>query len=324
LPSDTFLNQAPAMRIVFMGTPDFAVPTLERLVESPHTVQGVVTAPDKPAGRGRQLKAPPVKQYAEAQALPVLQPQSLKAPAFQAELQRWAPELAVVVAFRMLPPSVWQIPAQGTINLHASLLPAYRGAAPINWAIINGETETGLTTFLIDEQIDTGQLLLQERFELPLAWTAGNLHDYMQERGAELVLRTVNGLAAGTLRPQPQPTTADAPTAPKLTKTNTQIDWHQPRRRLYDLIRGLCPVPAAWTQLAGQQLKVYGARLADPPEAPEQPAQPGALVCQDGALYAGAADGWLRLHDLQLAGRKRMTDEALLRGYTPPVAHFDR
>ncbi len=229
------------MRIVFMGTPDFAVPSLDILVKAGYEIGAVVTVPDKPAGRGQKLRPSPIKAYAESASLPILQPVKLRDPAFIQALQDLQPDLMVVVAFRMLPEMVWSIPRIGTFNLHASLLPDYRGAAPINWVIINGETRTGATTFFIDKQIDTGNMLLKTALDIPLDWTAGDLHDALMVQGAELVLETVKGIAAGQLEAKPQDDSLFQHHAPKIFKENCQINWAQPAQQVYNFIRGLSP-----------------------------------------------------------------------------------
>ena len=308
------------MRIIFMGTPDFAVPSLAILHESRHEVVGVVTAPDRPAGRGRKLRPSPIKAYAEAQGLPVLQPVKLRDPAFIDALRALQPDLMVVVAFRMLPEVVWSIPARGTFNLHASLLPDYRGAAPINWVIVNGETRTGLTTFLIDKQIDTGNLLLQAPVDIQPQWTAGDLHDQMMDKGAQLVLRTVDGLAQETLRPQPQDEAAFQHAAPKIFKEDCQLDWNQPAEAVHNRIRGFSPYPGAWTTLAGDLLKVYRSELTG--EATE--AKPGSVQATKDELRIACGDQWLRLLDLQLAGKKRLPVHDFLRGFKEPLAELGK
>lgn len=311
------------MRIVFMGTPEFAVASLQKLHESELEIAAVVTAPDKPAGRGRKLQASAVKEYAQLQDLPVLQPTNLKSAAFQEALREFGAQVFVVVAFRMLPHTLWSIPPKGTFNLHASLLPHYRGAAPINWAIINGETETGLTTFLIDREIDTGKLLLQERVPLPEDFDAGQLHDVLKERGAALVLETCRGLRDGSLNPQPQPTGGEFKAAPKLFTADCQVNWQQPAKTVYNFIRGLSPYPLAWSTLDGKRMKFYkplgyanrGELLPG--------ARPGSFdLRQGGELWVKAGEGIVRLNHLKMEGKKRMPAEELFRGYTPEEKQF--
>lgn len=300
------------MRILFMGTPDFAVPSLDILVQHGYDVVAAITAPDRPAGRGKKLRPSPVKKAAEAHAIPVLQPEKLRDPALVQALRDLQPDLAVVVAFRMLPEVVWAIPRLGTFNLHASLLPDYRGAAPINWALINGETRTGATTFLIDKQIDTGNLLLQREVEVPDTWTAGDLHDHLMREGAELVLKTVQGLTAGRLRPKPQDDSLAIHAAPKIFKDDCRIDWQQPAERVYHFVRGLSPYPTAWTTLGGEVFKVYRAM----PSAREEDAAPGELRSDPatGLLEVACGQGWLRLLEVQVPGKKRMAAADFLRG----------
>ncbi|MEM9985830.1 MAG: methionyl-tRNA formyltransferase [Bacteroidota bacterium] len=301
------------MRIIFMGTPNFAVPSLNILAQSSHEVVAVVTAPDRPAGRGRRLKASAVKEAAQKLAIPVLQPEKLRGPDFNARLQSLKPDLMVVVAFRMLPQMVWSLPRLGTFNLHASLLPDYRGAAPINWALINGEERTGATTFLIDAKIDTGNILLQRELKVPNTWNAGDLHDALMVMGAELVLETTEGLDQGTLKPKPQDDTLFRHPAPKIFKEDCEIDWHKPAKELYDLIRGLSPYPGARTTFNGEALKVYGSEPLDH----DQTAPPGTLMVDRTAktLAVACGTGWLQLTTLQMAGKKRMSVTDLLTGY---------
>lgn len=309
------------MKIVFMGTPDFALPSLQALHRSAHEVVGVVTVADKPSGRGRKLRPSPVKQFALDHDLPLLQPEKLRNPAFLEALAAWQADLFVVVAFRMLPKLVWAMPRVGTINLHASLLPDYRGAAPINWVLIRGERQTGLTTFLIDQQIDTGNLLLQETVDIPPNWTAGELHDHMMQRGAELVLRTANGLEAGTLTPRPQDDSLFIHKAPKIFPEDCQIDWDQPAEVVHNFIRGLSPFPAARTQLDGKGLKVYRSRRSDLPA--DQ--TPGGLLVPDDrqTLAVACTDHYLYIDELQLAGKKRMPTQAFLLGYKDKLERLE-
>ncbi|MBC7892282.1 MAG: methionyl-tRNA formyltransferase, partial [Sphingobacteriaceae bacterium] len=240
-----------------MGTPDFAVASLRHLVEAGCQVVAVITAPDKPAGRGHHLQQSAVKQYAASVGLPVLQPEKLKNAEFLEELQSYHADLQVVVAFRMLPEVVWAMPPLGTFNLHASLLPQYRGAAPINWAIINGETETGVTTFFIRQEIDTGPLLFQETEPIHPDDTAGTLHDRLMQHGAALVLKTVQAIEAGEYPDLPQSEARDLKKAPKIFKETGEIDWNQPAETVRNFVRGLSPYPAAWTTLSGKVLKIF-------------------------------------------------------------------
>ncbi len=308
------------LRIVYMGTPDFAVESLRRLVEGGYHVVGVVTMPDKPVGRHQnELSSSPVKRYAVEQGLPVLQPERLKDETFLEELRALRADLQVVVAFRMLPEVVWNMPPRGTFNLHAALLPQYRGAAPINWAVINGDTQTGVTTFFLDHEIDTGNVI--KRVPVPILDTdnAGDVHDKLMDLGAQLVLETVDDILAGDIRPIPQEElTSSEPLrpAPKIFKETCRIDWNGGVKQTYDFIRGLSPYPAAWTELVcgGKRsvLKVYASEkeFCRPDEAP------GTLVT-DGhkTLKAALHDGYLHLRELQLAGKKRMSAEQFLNGF---------
>lgn len=304
------------LKIVFMGTPEFAVASLDALVQAGCTIVGVVTAPDKPAGRGMKLQESAVKKYAVEKGLHVLQPEKLRNPQFLEELKSLGADLQVVVAFRMLPEVVWNMPPMGTINVHGSLLPHYRGAAPINWAIINGEPETGVTTFKLKHEIDTGDVLLQEHIPIGENETAGELHDRMKEVGAALLVRTVQGLAEGSLTEMPQVSMvgneASIKHAPKIFTETSRIDWSQPTDQIHNLIRGLSPYPAAFTQLHGKGLKVFRSEkeITSPAHAP------GELVT-DGKHYLkiAAADGYIHLKEVQLEGKKRMNIEDFLRGF---------
>lgn len=301
-------------RIVFMGTPEFAVAILDKLVSEGCQVVGVVTAPDKPAGRGMQLTPSAVKKYALEKGLHILQPPKLKAPEFLAELAALNADLQVVVAFRMLPETVWNMPPLGTINLHASLLPKYRGAAPINWAIINGEQETGITTFKLQHAIDTGDVLMQQTIPIRDDETAGELHDEMKNLGASLVHQTLQQYVAGALKPKPQADLGDPaalPSAPKIHTDTCKIDWTKSVKAVYDLVRGLSPYPAAFTFLEGKLLKVFKSEMKM-----AKVSQPGSYE-SDGKTYLrfAAADGWLYLTEIQLEGKKRMAIEDFLRGH---------
>lgn len=304
-------------RIVFMGTPDFAVAVLEKLVAEKCHVVAVVTAPDKPAGRGMQLSQSAVKQYAVQHGLKVLQPVKLKDPEFLAELHQLKADVQVVVAFRMLPEQVWNMPPLGTINLHASLLPKYRGAAPINWAIINGEKETGITTFKLQHAIDTGDVLMRQKISIRSDETAGELHDEMKALGAQMVYDTLDGYCNGSLKAVPQKelqvdTISDIPEAPKLHTETCKIDWQKNAQEVFNLIRGLSPYPGAFTFLNEKMLKVYSAKVE------EGPVSTGAGKFEtDGKTYLrfAAADGWIYVKELQLEGKKRMFVEDFLRGY---------
>lgn len=294
-----------------MGTPEFAVASLNALVEAGCNVVGVVTAPDKPAGRGMQLQQSAVKQYAVSKNIPVLQPEKLKAPAFLDELAALKADLQVVVAFRMLPEVVWNMPPMGTINVHGSLLPQYRGAAPINWAIINGESATGVTTFQLQHAIDTGNMLMQEVIPITDTMTAGELHDTMKMVGANLLVETIKGLVAGSIQAKPQHDAADLKHAPKLFTSNCTIDWHKPVHEVYNLMRGLSPYPGALTQLNGKILKIYRAEKIMKTVAET----PGTFVSDNQThIDVACTDGYLRLTEIQLEGKKKMAVSDFLRG----------
>ncbi len=303
------------MRIVFMGTPDFAVASLAALVEAGQKVVGVITAPDKPAGRGQKLQQSAVKKYALAHHIPVLQPEKLKNPDFLAQLAAWKADLQIVVAFRMLPQVVWDMPQHGTVNLHASLLPQYRGAAPINHAIINGETQSGVTTFLLQHEIDTGNILFTEQVDIEPDDTAGDLHDKLMEVGAALLLKTVLAIEGGKVTPHPQEALAagiELRHAPKIFKPDCEIDWKQPIARVHNLIRGLSPYPTAFTELDGKTLKIFKAKM----ETVHHDSRPGAYL-SDGKTYLKFAcmDGYIHLLEVQIEGKKRMDIAEFLRGY---------
>ncbi|QJB36181.1 methionyl-tRNA formyltransferase [Chitinophaga oryzae] len=297
-----------------MGTPDFAVASLDILVENGFNIVGVITAPDKPAGRGLQLQESAVKKYAVSKGLPVLQPEKLKNPEFIAQLAALKADLQVVVAFRMLPEVVWNMPPEGTINVHASLLPNYRGAAPINWAIINGETVSGVTTFKLQHEIDTGDILLADKVTIREDETAGELHDELMHTGARLLLKTVQAIAAGNAQETPQANipAADIKHAPKIFKETCQIYWNEPLDKIYNLVRGLSPYPAAWTTLQGKSIKIYRAH-----KEPGKPSIAPGEFDTDQKTYVrmAAPDGYLYLDEVQLEGKKRMDIEAFLRGY---------
>lgn len=306
------------MRIVFMGTPEFAIPSLRVLVDHGYEVVAVVTAPDRPSGRGQVLTPSPVKEFAVSCGLHVLQPEKLKDPAFLEALAATKPDLAVVVAFRMLPEVVWSMPTKGTLNLHAALLPDYRGAAPLNWALINGETKTGATTFFIDQQIDTGAILLKTEVDIPHDWNAGDLHDAMMERGATLVLETVRAIESGTVHPQPQDEKAFVHPAPKIFKEYCRIDWNRKASELYNFVRGLSPYPAAWTLLNGKVLKIYQVTEGTV----EWEGRPGSLhLTGKNELWVKCGEGALRIDSLQLEGKKRMDTAAFLLGHREGLDH---
>lgn len=311
------------LRIVYMGTPDFAVESLRCLVEGGYNVVGVITMPDKPAGRGHKLQYSPVKQYALEHNLPLLQPEKLKDETFVEALRAWKADLQIVVAFRMLPEVVWNMPRLGTFNLHASLLPQYRGAAPINWAVINGDTETGITTFFLKHEIDTGEVIQQVRIPISDTDDVGTVHDKLMTLGGRLVVETVDAILNGTVKSIPQEEMAvvgELRPAPKIFKDTCRICWNQPVKRIYDFVRGLSPYPAAWTELefpGGEKLvvKVFETeKLIQPHDV-----QPG-TVQTDGKSYlrVAATDGFVGLRSLQLPGKKRLKVDELLRGFRMP------
>jgi len=295
-----------------MGTPEFAVPSLQVLVEAGMNVVAVITAPDKPKGRGRQLAPSPVKEYAASQNLAVLQPTNLKNPAFIEELRGYQADLQVVVAFRMLPEVVWNMPPQGTFNLHASLLPQYRGAAPINWAIINGETETGATTFFLKHAIDTGDLIFQEPEPIHPTDNAGTLYERLMHKGAALVLKTVQAISNGTVTTQPQPTITVEKAAPKIHKETCQINWQQSAEQVHNFVRGLAPYPAAWTELNGKTFKILGTALL--PDKTQAAAAGSIDTDQKTFLHVSCGQGWLAITQLQPQGKKAMPVDAYFRG----------
>jgi methionyl-tRNA formyltransferase len=302
------------LRIIFFGTPDFAVAALDALVQAGANIVAVITSPDKPAGRGMHLHESAVKQYAISKGLPVLQPEKMKAPSFLEALKNLDADLQVVVAFRMMPEVVWNMPPMGTINVHGSLLPQYRGAAPINWAIINGEKETGVTTFKLKHEIDTGDILLQQKVAITSADNAGTLHDKLMYAGAELLVTTVKGLCEDILPEFPQNNSAgtEIKHAPKLFKENLGIDWNKPVTNIDNFIRGLAPYPAAYTALGGKTIKIFSSdyRLE------EMMVTQGTMETDNTTyLRFAAKDGWVYIDELQLEGKKRMGIVEFLRGY---------
>ncbi|MFD2288522.1 methionyl-tRNA formyltransferase [Pedobacter petrophilus] len=299
------------MKIVFMGTPDFAVASLDALVQANFDIVAVVTAPDKPAGRGQKLNESAVKKYAVEKSIPVLQPEKLKNKEFLAALKSYQADLQVVVAFRMLPEVVWNMPPKGTINLHGSLLPQYRGAAPINHAIINGEKESGVTTFFLTHEIDTGDIILSDRTPIADNETAGELHDKLMVIGANLLVKTVTAIAAGDVAEQPQPQSDELKHAPKIFKEDCKIDWNNPSIKVHNLIRGLSPYPTAFTLLNDKTLKIFKAELED-----KEPGIAAGGLLTDNKTYLKFAtkDGFIKLLDIQYEGKKRMLIEDFLRG----------
>lgn len=309
------------LRIVYMGTPEFAVESLKRLVEGGYQVVGVITMPDKPMGRhGSVLQASPVKQYAVSQGLKVLQPEKLKNEEFLEELRALKADLQIVVAFRMLPEVVWNMPRLGTFNLHASLLPQYRGAAPINWAVINGETETGITTFFLKHEIDTGEIIDQVRIPIADTDNVEVVYDKLMKLGGDLVVKTVDAILEGKVKTTPQEQLAKAEElrpAPKIFKETCRIDWNAGVKKVYDFVRGLSPYPAAWTELhqgeaAPVSLKIFETEKLFTPHT----LKPGTVVTDKKTYFhIASTDGFLRVLSLQLAGKKRMDVPDFLRGY---------
>ena len=303
------------LRIVFMGTPDFAVATLDALVTNGYNIVGVITAPDRPAGRGQKMNASAVKKYAVEKNLTVLQPTNLKDEQFLKELKDLEANLQIVVAFRMLPAAVWQMPKLGTFNLHASLLPDYRGAAPINWAIINGDTKTGNTTFFIDEKIDTGAIIMQEETPIAPDENAGSLHDRLMASGAALVLKTVGAIENDTVTTSIQPQTEDFKTAYKIHKDTCKLDWNEDINVLYNKIRGLSPYPGAWCELVNNDkttiIKIY----ATTKELCNHDYTAGTIITDKKTVKVAVNGGFLCLNQLQLAGKKKMDVVSLLNGF---------
>jgi len=303
------------LRIIFMGTPDFAVASLNALLEANYNVVAVITAADKPSGRGRKINQSAVKKYALSKGIEILQPTNLKDPDFLDNLRSLKADLQIVVAFRMLPKQVWKMPKLGTFNLHASLLPDYRGAAPINWAIINGEEKTGVTTFFINEDIDTGAVIKQESIEISADMTAGELHDDLMSLGSRTVVETVNMIAEGDIEPVKQEEGNYSP-APKLNKNNCRILWNQPLKNIYNQVRGLNPYPGAWTMLNNNgeetELKIYQGDMVFE----KHEFLPGSLHVSKKQLRVATENGFFDIKDLKMAGKKRMDAISLLNGFT--------
>lgn len=304
------------MKIVFMGTPDFAVSSLEAICQAGYQVVGVVTVPDRQTGRGLKVTCSPVKQYALEHGLPILQPEKLRDEEFQAGLQAWGADIFVVVAFRMLPQTVWAMPPMGTFNLHASLLPQYRGAAPINWAIINGEQETGVTTFMLNERIDEGNILLQRATPIAANDTAETLHDRLADMGSQLVVATLRGLEEGSLSPKPQPAANTLKPAPKIFKPDCAINWAMEGRRVVDFIRGLSPYPAATMLMEDEKGQAQSFKVFQASWEPQPNTTVGQVVTDNKlGLKIGVKDGLVSIINLQLSGKKRITAEEFLRGH---------
>ena len=298
------------MKIIFFGTPDFAIPSLKILNESKHEVLAVVTAPDKQRGRGRKVSFTPVKKYALENNLQILQPEKLNNDDFVQELKKFNADLFVIVAFRILPTSVFTIPPEGSFNLHGSLLPKYRGAAPIQWALINGEKETGVTTFFLKEKVDTGNIIAQEKIEITEEDNLGTLHDKMSEIGAMLVLKTVEIIEEGNIKLKEQDNSLATP-APKITKAICKIDWNKPAIEIHNLIRGISPFPGAYFISNNKQFKIFKSKIVE-----EKKLKPSQIEQTKKEIFIGTADGTIQVLEIQPEGRKRMTAEEFLRGYS--------
>ena len=296
-----------------MGTPDFAVASLKAIHKSKHQIVGVVTATDKPSGRGKKLNSSAVKKYAQENGLTLFQPENLKKDSFKNELTLLNADIFIVVAFRMLPKTIWEIPNYGTINLHGSLLPHYRGAAPINWAVINGESHTGVTTFIIDEKIDTGEILLQEQIKINDGDNAGIIHDKLMNLGAQLILKTIDGFNENKLNPRTQ-TSSDKTlkTAYKLNRENTKINWNESSQKIRQLVLGLSPYPSAWTTLISNE-KTYNFKIFDA-DINSKKLNPGSIEINKNQFLVGTSDGSIELKIVQLEGKKRMDTASLING----------
>ncbi len=308
------------LRIVYMGTPDFAVEALRCLVEGGYNVAGVITMPDKPAGRGHKLQYSPVKQYALAHDLPLLQPEKLKDEAFLEALRAWKADLQIVVAFRMLPEVVWNMPRLGTFNLHASLLPQYRGAAPINWAVINGDTETGVTTFFLKHEIDTGEVIQQVRMPIADTDDVGIVHDKLMMLGGRLVTETVDAILNDAVKSIPQEdmvVSGELRPAPKIFKETCRINWCQPVKRIYDFVRGLSPYPSAWTELIKPDGETIVLKIFETEKILQSHQLPAGTLQTDGKSFIriAATDGFVGICSLQMPGKKRLKTDELLRGF---------
>ena len=305
-----------------MGTPAFAIAPLQQILESEHKVVAVITAPDRKSGRGKKLTPSPIKVFCEENDLPVLQPPNLKDPVLITQLRKLAPDVMVVVAFRMLPKQVWTIPANGTFNLHASLLPKYRGAAPIHWAIINGEQQTGVTTFFVNEQIDTGEIITQKSLSIGLNENAGQLSNRLEELGATLTLETLDLIATNRVNSSPQPNSNQASLAPKLTRENTKLQWDQEGKRIERKVRGLQPFPCAWTMLSsnGQVLycKIYDVDFIERKQSLEY----GKIFVENQQIMVAVPNGTIHVKRLQLPNKKPMSDKELLNGYSIDAQAF--
>lgn len=303
------------MKVVFMGTPEFAAFCLEEILKSKHEVVAVVSIPDKPSGRGQRINQSAVAKLSIEKGIPLLQPEKLKDPEFLKDLTHLKADVFVVVAFRMLPKEVWQIPEKGTFNLHASLLPQYRGAAPINWAIINGETESGVTTFLIDEEIDTGNILLMDKVSIAPDENAGDLHDKLVESGKKLIVKTLDELESGTIHPKPQSDNKELKMAPKIFKEDGEIDWNQPIEKIHNKIRGFSPYPAAWTYFQQGEEKKYFKILKGKIELENQnTTEIHAISFENNVLKIQLKDGIYSVLELQPEGKKKMSSRDFING----------
>ncbi len=316
------MTEGKDLRIIFMGTPEFAVATLDKLVQNEYNVSAVVTSPDKPAGRGKKIQSSAVKKYAEAKGIPLLQPVKMKDPEFLTQLSALQPDLIVVVAFRMLPEAVWAMPYKGTVNLHASLLPHYRGAAPINHVIINGDKESGVTTFFIEKEIDTGKIIFQEKVVIPETMNAGELHDILMEKGADLMVKTVAAIAKGEY-PQVSQQKLIGPDetprqAPKIFRDDCRINWDRQATEIQNHIRGLSPYPAAWTHLHDEngnesEIKIFESVISNE----KVPGKPGTIHTDNkNFLRIAAKDAWIDVRHLQLQGKKKLEIKEFLRGFS--------
>ena len=307
------MRQAQELKVVFMGTPEFAVVSLQKLLDCKIPVAGVVTGPDKPAGRGLQVQPPPVKKLALQAGLPILQPDNLREPLFVQSLREWQADLFIVVAFRILPPEVFTLPPLGTINVHAALLPKYRGAAPVQWAIINGETETGVTTFFIDAKMDTGEMILQTKTPIGALETAGELHDRLAVLGADLLVATLGEIAGGQLQRIRQ--TGASSLAPKITKELAAIDWKKSAREIFNLVRGMHPAPGAFTHWQGHHLKILRAHVVAETGAGGEAGTILQAQVKTGELIIQTGGGLLAIDELQIEGKRRMSAAEFLRGH---------
>ncbi|EAQ99713.1 methionyl-tRNA formyltransferase [Maribacter sp. HTCC2170] len=311
---NTSLNKKDKLRIVFMGTPEFAVTILDKLIQNDYDVVGVITSPDKPAGRGRKINKSAVKKYAESKGLNIIQPANLKAEDFLEELAALNANLQIVVAFRMLPRAVWEMPKYGTFNLHASLLPDYRGAAPINWAIINGETETGVTTFFIDDKIDTGEMVLQEKIGIGADDSAGDLHDKLMHLGADLVMETAKQIQNGNVVRTKQTFSDELRSAPKIHKNTCKIDWGKPGSQIYNHIRGLSPYPGSWTTLTNDGEEIFIKIYKVTKEEEKHGYNNGQIIFGKKEMKVAVKDGFINLLEIQLPGKRRMDIRDVLNG----------